>query len=78
MGSGQRQPEVGHAEDLIDRERDQAEHEVAFDLDGAAHADEPRAEFILQSGVDSFDHSSKIKEGSRFKSALASPSILIF
>jgi hypothetical protein len=32
------------------------EHEVAFNLDGAAHADEPRAEFILQPGVDSFGH----------------------
>src|SRR5271170_862697 len=60
-GSGQRRPEARDAEYLIDRERDQAEHEVAFDLDGAAHADEPRAEFILQPGVDSFGHGSKIK-----------------
>ncbi|MFZ2104202.1 MAG: hypothetical protein WAV18_02280, partial [Roseiarcus sp.] len=47
---------------MIDRERDQAEREVAFDLDGAAHADEPRAKFILQPGVDSFDHGSKIRK----------------
>jgi len=26
---------------LIDGERDDAEHEVAFDLDRAAHADDP-------------------------------------
>ena len=60
-GSGQRRPEFRDAEYLIDRECDQAEHEVAFNLDGAAHADEPRAEFILQPGVDSFGHGSKIK-----------------
>ena len=37
------------------------EHEVAFDLYGAAHTDEPRAEFVLQQGVDLFGHGSKIK-----------------
>jgi len=47
---------------LIDGERDDAEHEVAFDLDRAAHADDSCAEFVLQSGVDAFGHGSKIEE----------------
>src|SRR5271157_5953120 len=34
--SGWRGPELGDAEYLIDRERQNAEHEVAFDLDRAA------------------------------------------
>src|SRR5208283_4340732 len=46
-GSGWRWPEAGDAEDLIGGERDDAEHEVAFDLDRAAHAQEPGAEFVL-------------------------------
>src|SRR5208282_1266936 len=61
-GSGGRGPELREAEYLIDGERDDAEHEVAFDLDRAAHADDPCAEFVLQSGVDAFGHGSKIKE----------------
>src|SRR5208283_4510005 len=61
-GSGRRGPELRDAENLIDGERDDAEHEVAFDLDRAAHADDPCAEFVLQSGVDAFGHGSKIKE----------------
>src|SRR5208337_2422184 len=52
--SGRRGPELRDAEYLIDRERHNAEHEVAFDLDRAAHAHGPCAEFILQSGVDAF------------------------
>src|SRR3974377_1948246 len=50
--SGRRGPELRDAEYLIDRECHHAEHEVAFDLDRAAHAHGPCAEFILQSGVD--------------------------
>ena len=61
-GSSRGGPELGDAEYLIDGERDDAEHEVAFDLDRAAHADDPCAEFVLQSGVDAFGHGSKIKE----------------
>ena len=38
---GLRRPEAGDVEYLIDRERDEAEHEVEFDFDRAAHADEP-------------------------------------
>src|SRR5271154_721214 len=49
------------AEDLIDGERHHAEHEVAFDLDRAAHAYEPCAEFILQPGVDAFGHGPEIE-----------------
>lgn len=41
---------------MIDCKRDEAEREVAFDLDRAAHAHEPGAEFILQSGDDAFGH----------------------
>src|SRR5271166_265105 len=59
--SGRRGPELREAEYLIDRERHHAEHEVAFDLDRAAHAHGPCAEFILQSGVDAFGQGAKIK-----------------
>src|SRR5271166_3797134 len=59
--SGRRGPELRDAEYLIDRERHHAEHEVAFDLDRAAHAHGPCAEFILQSGVDAFGQGAKIK-----------------
>ena len=58
--SGGRGPEAGDAQYLIDGERDDAEHEMALDLDRAAHAQVPGAEFILQSGVDAFDHGPKI------------------
>src|SRR5271166_2302241 len=59
--SGRRGPELRDAEYLIDRERQHAEHEVAFVLDRAAHAHGPCAEFILQSGVDAFGQGAKIK-----------------
>src|SRR5208283_4484651 len=59
--SGRRGPELRDAEYLIDRECHDAEHEVAFDLDRAAHAHGPCAEFILQSGVDAFGQGAKIK-----------------
>src|SRR5271166_3496414 len=59
--SGRRGPELRDAEYLIDRECHHAEHEVAFDLDRAAHAHGPCAEFILQSGVDAFGQGAKIK-----------------
>src|SRR5271165_5342730 len=52
-------PELRDAEYLIDRECHHAEHEVAFDLDRAAHAHGPCAEFILQSGVDAFGQGAK-------------------
>ena len=60
--SGRCGPELRDAEYLIDCECHHAEHEVAFDLDRAAHAHGPCAEFILQSGVDAFGHGSKNKE----------------
>ena len=60
-----RRPEFRDAEDLIDRERE-AEHEVAFDLDGAAHTDEPRA--ASGSGM----RMSFMRSTSRAHSALAS------
>ena len=59
-GSGWRRPETCDAEYLIDSEREDAEHEVAFDLDRAAHAQKPGAEFVLQSGVDAFDHGAEV------------------
>ena len=49
-------PDAGDAEDRIGGEGEDAEHEVAFDLDRAAHAQEPGAELVLQPGVDAFDH----------------------
>src|SRR5208283_2889507 len=61
-GSDWRWPEAGDAEDLIGGERDDAEHEVAFDLDRAAHAQEPGGEFVLQSSIDAFDHGAEIIE----------------
>ena len=64
MVAGQigRRPEGRDAEYLIDGEDENAEHQMAFHLDGAAHAHEPAAEFILQSRVDAFDHGAKIIE----------------
>ena len=47
-------------DDLIDGERDDAEHEMAFDLDCAADAEGSGAEFVFQSGVDAFGHGAKI------------------
>src|SRR5271165_4566709 len=59
--SGGGGPVVDDADDLIDGERDDAEHEMAFDLERAADAHGPCAEFILQSGVDAFGQGAKIK-----------------
>src|ERR1035441_7990089 len=50
------------AEYLIDGEDEDAEHQMAFHLDRAAHTHEPAAEFILQSSVDAFDHGAEIIE----------------
>ena len=43
MTSGERRPELREAEYLIDGERHDAEHEMAFDLDRAANAHGPCA-----------------------------------
>ena len=47
------------SEYLIDREGEDAEHEMAFDFDGAAHARELGAELVLESGVDALDRGRK-------------------
>ena len=49
--SGGRGPEAGDAQYLIDGERDDAEHEMALDLDRAAHAQVPGAEFIWEATI---------------------------
>src|SRR5208337_2546138 len=43
---------VDDANDLIDGERDDAEHEMAFDLERAADAEKSGAELVFQTGVD--------------------------
>ena len=45
---------------MIDGEGDDAEHQMAFDLYGATHANESGSEFVLQTGVDSFGHGAEI------------------
>jgi hypothetical protein len=55
-------------DDLIGGERDDAEHEMAFDLERAADADLERAadaeksgaELVFQPGVDAFGHGAEI------------------
>jgi len=44
-------PRCSRAEYLIDGEDEYDEHQIAFNLDRAAHTHEPAAEFILQSSV---------------------------
>src|SRR5215471_2193645 len=58
--SGRGGPEVDDTDDLIDGERDDAEHEMAFDLERAADAEKPGAELVFQPGVDAFGHGAEI------------------
>ena len=48
-GSGWRRPQADDAEYLINCERNDGEHQVAFDFDRAAHAQKPGAELVLRS-----------------------------
>ena len=54
--SGRRGPELRDAEYLIDRECHQAEHEVAFDFDRAAHAHGPCAESAIHDHSKALGH----------------------
>src|ERR1700758_3289334 len=47
-------------DDLIDGERDDAEHEMAFDLERAADAEKSGAELVFQPGVDALGHGAEI------------------
>ena len=58
--SGRGGPVVDDANDLIDGERDDAEHEMAFDLERAADAEKSGAELVFQTGVDAFGHGAEI------------------
>src|SRR5271165_326478 len=58
--SGRGGPVVDDADDLIDGERDDAEHEMAFDLERAADAEKSGAELVFQTGVDAFGHGAEI------------------
>src|SRR5271165_5843959 len=58
--SGGGGPVVDDADDLIDGERDDAEHEMAFDLERAADAEKSGAELVFQTGVDAFGHGAEI------------------
>ena len=58
--SGRGGPAVYYADDLIDGERDDAEHEMAFDLERAADAENLDAELVFQPGVDAFGHGAEI------------------
>src|SRR5271166_5812979 len=58
--SGGGGPVVDDANDLIDGERDDAEHEMAFDLERAADAEKSGAELVFQTGVDAFGHGAEI------------------
>ena len=59
-GSGRGGPVVDDTDDLIDGERDDAEHEMAFDLECAADAEKSGAELVFQTGVDAFGHGAEI------------------
>src|SRR5271166_3917779 len=59
-GSGGGGPLVDDTDDLIDGERDDAEHEMAFDLECAADAEKSGAELVFQTGVDAFGHGAEI------------------
>ncbi len=50
-GSGRGGPVVDDTDDLIDGEREDAEHEMAFDLECAADA-ENLTQLVFQPGVD--------------------------
>ena len=64
---------------LIDGERDDAEHEMAFDLECAADAEKSGAELVFQTGVDAFGMSGiagLVVEGGplmRFRRSLRGP-----
>src|SRR5208337_722819 len=58
--SGRGGPVVDDANDLIDGERDDAEHVMAFDLERAADAEKSGAELVFQTGVDAFGHGAEI------------------
>ena len=58
--SGGGGPVVDDPDDLIDGERDDAEHELAFDLERAADAEKSGAELVFQTGVDAFGHGAEI------------------
>jgi hypothetical protein len=51
---------VDDTDDLIDGERDDAEHEMAFDLECAADAEKSGAELVFQTGVDALGHGAEI------------------
>src|SRR5271165_3439784 len=59
-GSGRGGPVVDHTDDLIDGERDDAEHEMAFYLECAADAEKSGAELVFQTSVDGFGHGAEI------------------
>ena len=59
-GSGRGGPVVDDTDDLIDGERDDAEHEMAFDLECAADAEKSGAELVFETGVDAFGHGAEI------------------
>src|SRR5208283_992093 len=61
-GSGGGGAEGRDPQDLIGGEDEHAERQVAFDLDGAAHAHEPGAELVLETGVDALGHGAEIEE----------------
>src|SRR5271166_6495035 len=58
--SGRGGPVVDDTDDLIDGERDDAEHEMAFDLECAADAEKSGAELVFQTSVDAFGHGAEI------------------
>ena len=53
-------PGVDDTDDLIDDERDDAEHEMAFDLECAADVEKSGAELVFQTDVDAFGHGAEI------------------
>jgi hypothetical protein len=59
-GIGFEQPD-----ELIGGEGEDAEHEKAFDLDGAADPAETTAELVFQPGVDPFGHGSEVVDDRR-------------
>lgn len=59
--SGSRKRLPGEFEQLIDGERDHAEHQMRHDLAGAAHTNEACAELIFETAVDAFDHETQGK-----------------
>ena len=58
-GSGGRGLKAGDADYLTGGEGEDAEHQMAFDLDRAAHAQHPGGKFVLQAGVEALDCAAK-------------------